>query len=295
MLSGCASFRSEPPQYFTPEQISQTAAFYALPQAYVDYQALDAERRKNYRNQFIWAHMGALDDRYYDFRGDLRTERKGVDLGFDAILLILAGAGSLAASAASELAVVTTGVVGLRGAVNRDVFYDRALAIVISSMDGERFRLATAMSEKMERDDASYPLVAAIMDLRAYEAAGTVDNAILRIERETAADTAAAEEAFAREVRYACTASAELIDATASLGQLNRKLMRAAAGQADNAATPERLALQQLAALYGVPTEVPNEEMSVGIVSAFNAGFCTVDQVESFKRRVRAAFPGETL
>ncbi|MGQ2930146.1 MAG: hypothetical protein ACT6Q3_06705, partial [Sphingopyxis sp.] len=56
-----------------------------------------------------------------------------------------------------------------------------------------------------------------------------------------------------------------------------------------------RLELQKLAALYGVPTEGSNQELSVGIAAALGSGFCTVDDVNAFKVRVRAALPGANL
>jgi hypothetical protein len=295
-VTACTSFKGQPEPVISTSGILDVADLYALPGAYTAYQSKNSSDRAIYRNEYIFVQMAAIDAQYDGFRSQLRVERKSLDLGFDALLLILSGAGSLAPKAASDLAVVSSGTVGFRGAVNRDVFFDRTLAAVLASMDAERFRIASAMSAKMDRADSEYPLAAAIGDLRAYQLAGTLDSAIARLERSASADADNAKKDFDRDIRYACSAKQEVVDAVAPLGALNWKIMRAAIdAEGSPTASATRLELQKLGALYGVSTEGSNEELGVGIAAALGSGFCTVDDVEAFKVRVRAALPAAKL
>jgi hypothetical protein len=296
LLGSCAGLEGRPEPLVTTSELVAIARDYALPGAWKTYTGMDSPlARKLYRDELIIAHLAAADARYRDFRRDIGFEMRSSGLTFDAILLGLSGAGSLSKKAADEIAVVTTGFVGLHGAIDRNVYFDKTLPALISAMDGERFRIATAIHRKMVRDDQAYPLVAALADIAEYEDAGRLDQAVVAIGQSAAVERKAAKDEYDQAVRYACTPSAELTKATRSLGDFNRKLFLAAIKELDagKGAVADLGKLKLLASHYGVPTTGSIEEIAVGIVGAFNRGFCTVDQVTGFKQQLLKDFAGD--
>lgn len=100
LLAGCASFTGHPNAVITTTAALSVIESYKIPGVFQSYAA--AADKEAYRNEDIAAYLQAIDARYYEFRSDLSSQRKGSDLAFDALLLGLSGGASLAKRAADE-------------------------------------------------------------------------------------------------------------------------------------------------------------------------------------------------
>lgn len=182
-MSGCASFNSMP---------SPVIPFNAATTIPPDYErvhvleAMSAEtdplRRRELRNRTASLYVAAADARYYQFRISLSRDARGSSLGLDIAALAAGTIGSVAKSAANELAAAAAGLTGARASVNRELYFERTLPAIVSQMDTNRLRIRAEIFRRLREDDVvQYPLEQAFADIHTYEMAGSLDGAIQQI------------------------------------------------------------------------------------------------------------------
>ena len=291
-LSGCATFNGQPEPVVSTATSEAVLKNYPIETVWSEYSKKDGELRRAYRNEVIYAYMQGIDARYYDFRGALGRQRKGGDLAFDGLLLGLGAAGSLWTKAADEILAGTTALVGGRGAIDRNLYFEKTLPALLATMDAERFRIATALQDKLASDTSEYPLGAALLDLQAYQLAGTLDNAASQINDAAASDRKDAKRDFDRSVRYACDPSVELISTTRKIRNAVAPIARAARAERDaGVETARQDALRQIAPFFGASGSV--EDIMGGITLALNQDFCSVEKLKNLGAKLKQALPAE--
>jgi hypothetical protein len=142
--------------------------------------------------------MNAYESSYSDFKRRLNGDNNIFNLGTDLTVLTLAGVaattGSLAT--ATALAAASAGVIGAKGAINSDLYFQRTLPALLAQMDANRAVAKLPIVKGLRLSDANYPLPIALIDLDALRDAGGIPTAIGGLTKQAEAVKASAEQAI---------------------------------------------------------------------------------------------------
>lgn len=254
-LAGCASFDGmQEPVMASDAAVSTAVGTYGM--AKTLEQIAQENDKKAYRNRVVSIWLLAIDTRYDAFRRDLSRGRKGANVGLDVLTLGLTSAGAIWDGAASELSALATGAGGARASLDRELYFEKTLPVLISYMDAERLKLRGAIMEGMTRPIGEYSLEQGFADLWRYQSAGSLDRAIGK-----AAEGAAEE---VRDAEYDYSTAVELCLPTGQQDARRRSIYnRMIAGiPANESAVPDDVLarINRGAALAGksaVPTDAP--------------------------------------
>lgn len=191
-LGGCASFDGiQEPVMASDAAVDVAVGSYGIAKTLEQIQSkLD---KKAYRNQVLSIWLLAIDTRYDAFRRDLSRGRKGSNVGLDFLTLGLSSAGAIWDGAASELSALATGAGGARASLDRELYFEKTLPVLISYMDAERLTLRGHIMEGMSRPIGEYSLEQGFSDLWRYQSAGSLDRAIGKAAEGAAEEVAEAE------------------------------------------------------------------------------------------------------
>jgi hypothetical protein len=174
MVGACAPIRgfpADPTDSLAATDKDLVASYYA---------ARTDQDRVQYRNQIVSGRLSGYDSAYSDFKRRLSGDNNALNIAADLSTLTLAGlattTGNLAT--ATALAAAATGVLGAKGAINSDLYFQRTLPALLAQMDANRARAKLPVSQGVRLSDDRYPLVSALMDLDALRDAGGVATAI---------------------------------------------------------------------------------------------------------------------
>lgn len=193
-LTGCATIRGAPGRPCDSKKtLEQLDPYYA--KALEDYYKPGADRT-SVRNYFIETRLGIIDAEYLDFKQHLYGE--GVLSGFltdvGAIGLNAAGTLTPAASTKSILAAISGGLIGTRASAEKNFYFERTMAALLSQMEALRKTVRLRIMKGMAASADAYALSQAKTDLADYYSAGTVAGAIVGMTKEAqVADTIATE------------------------------------------------------------------------------------------------------
>lgn len=286
VLQACAPIVGSPHPVVKPSDMRATVARYPYDASLAAFYGTSAQRggltRRDYRDMVLAIYLGAIDVEYYKFRQDLAASGRGTALGMDLLVLGLSGATALAsADDFEDWAVAATMAGGARAVVDKNLFFDRTLPSVISAMDAERARVRTSIEQKLDLDEARYPLPAVFNDISSYQLAGTLERGMQRVAAIASADAAEAQADLDRAVS-AC----EQVD---DLAEENRRLTLALRDPADGTyfAEANDIALREL----GIEVEegATSAVKYAAIQSYLNRAACSKSERKAAVDRVLAA------
>ena len=276
-LGGCATTRGGPESVFDSAALVKKARGYSVEAVDEKIDGLDSDQagQQRYRNKVIRAYLTAIDSQYFQFRSNLGLEGRGGGLGFDLLTLALATAGSLSMGAAPELAAAAGVATGSRGAITKNLLFEKTLPAIFASMDAARLRQHSRIVDKMSQSVGDYPMEEAWNDLQTYQVSGTFDDAVAQVTDRASADRAAARAAFNRANGIACDAKADIVPLRTQLGEL----LYAEYNKAENAATATRgkEGLARFASAFGVDVKGTNLELAQEIGKKINLDYCSPD------------------
>ena len=179
LITGCASVRAMQKPISSADlkvpQICPSA------EEQVGFANAAPAQRGTIRDQIVLKCVRAINKHYDLFKIDIQKEGTTTNLVSDVLSLGLTSAAPLVgATSAKRLAGAGAFVIGTRAAVNTDIFYQQTLPAIESAMDARRDNILTTIVDGEKRDPTAekYDLVAAGLDLSAYEEAGNVYAAI---------------------------------------------------------------------------------------------------------------------
>jgi hypothetical protein len=143
-----------------------------------------SETKSQWRDRIIEDCIGRVDSNYAAFTLALHKESVRANLGFGLTGLALTGLGAVASkSTANALSAASTGLAGASTEINKDLFYQKTIPAIIAQMDANREAALTDIitHEKSDSTAQIYTLSVAQHDIRRYEDAGSIDNAISAI------------------------------------------------------------------------------------------------------------------
>lgn len=283
-LAACASLAGAPPRVIGAAQSVTMANRYPMDDSIIRFHASEPARRygltpKQFRDMVITVHLNAADAQYFDFKTRVSSERREIGLGLDLVLLGFTNYASVARPGiVNDLSAAAAGFAGARGALDRNVYFDRSLPALLASMDAQRLQVRTRIAEGLRRSETDYPLDRAFDDVNAYQAAGTLDGAIQNITAQAVQERQEAERDYSNAVR-ACQSEGDL--------RVNRRrIMRFVV---NNQPDPAKLA--DLAELMGLATtgiETNAGALRTAIQNELQANYCTNQKLEQLITRMRA-------
>jgi hypothetical protein len=197
-LSACASISG-------PYPVVNAKKAQAANEAYINGDVLgafygaDANKRNGltplqWRNTVVGAQLDAADQNYAAYVSGLRSEHNSFALAADLIGIGLSEGASVAGKAtANALSAASAGILSANTAINKEAFYNATIEALISQMDAERATVRAEIQKGMQNSETAYPLESALGDVRRYEAAGTIDRAITKVNAIASAAKVAAE------------------------------------------------------------------------------------------------------
>jgi hypothetical protein len=198
VAGGCASLDGYPArQDDLRGELAQLDRYYAddvLREFYV-HRAGDPISQRAWRDEVVHARLRAIDLHYTQFLQRAASRRITANAAADIALLGLGAAGTLVPAAGDKaiLAAISGGLVGARGVIDREVFYEKTLPVLVQAMDAQRTRQLVKIRAGLTASPHEYPLLLALADVEAYYQAGTFPGAIIALNQMTSAEACAAD------------------------------------------------------------------------------------------------------
>ena len=153
LLSACATASGIPrAAYDTAAEIEMAAPYF---KSDVDeiYHAKTGPERARYRNRVVYNRMRACDVYYDIFIREVSANRaKGAVAADSAVLLLTGAAGQIKpASTAAILSALSGGIVGVKGSVDKQFYYDSTLPALIAQMESGRATVRAAIKEGLSK------------------------------------------------------------------------------------------------------------------------------------------------
>ena len=266
VLGGCSTLRGTPVRYQSAEAVVAQIDLGADELATL---AQTADRGE--RNRIQNRALAVIDLRFHEFVRDLAADRADADAAVAGTTLGASTAGAFVDSvkAKTNYALFAAGVVGAFGIVDKSYFYERTVPAIVAAMRASRAEVLLRIRRGQAETLDGYDGVAALQDLEAYYAAGTILAAVAEVTQRAEADAAAAvtemrtldvpsddeiarrrkitQAIFAIQDAAAMQRGNQALKALGLLEQATPKATRAALVAALQPRTPERLALVEKA------------------------------------------------
>jgi hypothetical protein len=154
----------------------------------------DAARRC--RNDITNYRIRYYDANYYTFKRLVLAGNSAYNAGTDIAVLGLNAAGTLTGGATTKaiLAAISGGLIGTRGVIDKDLYFNSSINTLIAQMDADRAERYETIVESLHNGTANYPLSAAEVDTGRYYEAGTLPHAIQSILKNAGSKQATADE-----------------------------------------------------------------------------------------------------
>jgi hypothetical protein len=201
LATACAPLSGYPEEVADPEVEVTSLEPYFNPEVMKTYAAkTDPVQREQYRNEVIYGRLRALDIRFNQFTKAISEDHSLYSIGADWIVLALnaAGATTGGAAAKSALAAASAGIVGAKGSVDKNLYYEKTLPVIVATMEARRLTAQVPIVRGLQSSDADYSLYEALVDLGAYETAGSIPGAINGLVKAAGEEAAVAQ----REIKF---------------------------------------------------------------------------------------------
>lgn len=261
----------------------------------------DMEAKRELRNRAISYRLGLADDQFADFLIALGIDAKGSNLGLDLGVTALSSVGSVANKGANEVSAGIAALTGARGAINRELYYEKTLPAIITSINANRLRAKTEILRHLRNDNVvQYPFEQAVADLKEYRLSAQIDLAITQITTESGQRQGAAVEEY-RNATRSCGPNEEVGDYWGRLNDLVYGLAEDAFAAGDPVAgSPEAGMLADLATIDKIVAPSPSAtgqsattaadaDAQARSIMTKSREFCTKEALESLFSRITAA------
>ena len=182
-LNGCASVSGYPDRSYDLKAELAALDMYHRPDIVNTYNGKEGEAKKDYRNEVVNARLRAIDLHFSIFEQELARENIVGNVGVDWAVLALGGATALAPLSATKsiLGAVSGGITGAKGSVDKNIFYNKTMPVLLAKMEALRKEVLVKIREGLTKNTSDYPLTQALIDLDDYYKAGTIPAAVIGI------------------------------------------------------------------------------------------------------------------
>lgn len=182
-VSGCSAFRGAPKSMINYDAEIKRLDKYFNPEVQAEYEKInpstDPQKAKIARNEIINGRLRVYDLQYSRFKSDLYKEGVGSNIGVDGAVITMGAIGALSSGGTSKtLSGITAGVTGIKGSVDKNLFYEKTMPALLVEMDGQRLQVLARIRQGQKESVTDYPLLEALADVDSYFDAGTIYGAI---------------------------------------------------------------------------------------------------------------------
>lgn len=132
--------------------------------------------QQEFRDSIIYRQLAADDNDFAQFVRNLRSERAGGNIATDLAVIALNGISAVTGGAQTKatLAVISGGLIGAKGSIDKELFNMEALSAIVSRMKAARLTALVPIKTGLAKSVGDYSLEQALFDLRGYANAGTL-------------------------------------------------------------------------------------------------------------------------
>lgn len=201
LLAGCAtgSPYSPRPAFSIDQDIEELHQEFAAATSIKEYYDSGPETVEQ-RNRFIAGRLTLYDLEYVRFLSRFRLTRAASSTALDAVAIGISSATTLFGGERTKelLGAVSTALSGTRSAYEKNFYDDQTASALVTQMNAERKTMLLPILQGSKASIADYPMTQAIVDLNAYQFAGTISGALAGVQRDAAAKDADATEMIDR-------------------------------------------------------------------------------------------------
>lgn len=183
-LSACAGLRAFPEAPFESTGQLESTRFAFLPETYEKYYSATGVEKINLRNEIINAQIRAYDIRFQEYEQNLFDLGIGLGVGTDWASLALSGLTATVGNASTKAALgaANSGLVGAKGALDKHLFMEKTLPVVMTEMANQRSAVLLQIRAGLNEEDVhKYSLDQALGDIQRYARAGSIVAALTGI------------------------------------------------------------------------------------------------------------------
>lgn len=298
-LAACVSLSGTQTRIIDPRLKDGGLEGLAVRTALENFGSSDAGKRgqrtpREYRDYVVSIYLAAIDMNYAEFSTGMSSERRQLGLGIDLVTIGLTNYASVARqSIVNDLSAAASGFAGARGAIDRNVYLDRTVPVLVASMDAERARIQTRIEQGLAQPADVYTLHNAFRDLRLLEAAGSLDRALADITSQATEQRRLADEELATVVQACEVVDADVVDLNTRVSNFVDDLADASLAQDATDLAARTQALRQTGLLAGLQPEAVIGDPP-GVASAIRQrlfaglnGRCAAMDVQGLIERIR--------
>ena len=160
----------------------------------------DPTKAKRCRNDIANYRIRYYDANYYTFKRLVLAGNSTYNAATDIAVLGLSAAGTLSGGATTKaiLAAISGGLIGTRGVIDKDLYFNSSINTLIAQMDADRAERYDMILGSFRKETLDYPLSAAEIDTGRYYEAGTLPHAIQSILKNAGSKQATADDGIAQ-------------------------------------------------------------------------------------------------
>ncbi len=195
IVSGCVSFEGYPERSGDINAELEQLDLYYDPNVIAIYNDLGPEaKRRQWRDAVVFGRIRAIDLHFYIFQKTLNMEKASLNIGTDLTVIGLNTAGSLVPNIGTKtvLSTVSSGIIGAKGSIDRNLYYEKTIPVLFSKMESLRKERLVTIQNGLGLDTTKYSLNQGLIDVDDYYKAGTIPGAIMGIAETSGAKIAEA-------------------------------------------------------------------------------------------------------
>lgn len=164
---------------------------YATQEVFSTYNGKKGEEKEAYRREVVVAWLSIVDAEYNSYELDLSKARRGTNAVSDVTVLGLSTAATISGGeqAKTVLAGMAALITGARAVVDKELFYDQSLPVLMSRMrilrEQKKLEILANVEGPNQLPVETYTLMHAWQDVLDYEQMGTLTTTIMNIAEET--------------------------------------------------------------------------------------------------------------
>ncbi|MBT3915672.1 MAG: hypothetical protein HN731_01845 [Rhodospirillaceae bacterium] len=252
VLSACAGQIDGLPNRPFGDDGLDTTKFAFKKEKHEEYFAASGAAKRQLRNEIVDAQLRAQDIKFQDFLESLVKFNVGLGIGTDWTVLALNGLGATTGGVTAKAAysAASAGIIGAKGAIDKHVFMEKAMPVIISQMIAERTTVKAKIRKGLVADVSQYSLNQGLADVEEYRQAGSLITALVTITKNAGVQADKSEQ----EIKDVAKGSFQKDQATV---KLQKFLNTGTSAQK----TQNRAKLKSAMAKFGLSTAPGNENM----------------------------------
>ncbi len=252
VLSACAGQIDGLPNRPFGDDGLDTTKFAFKKEKHDEYFAASGAAKRQLRNEIVDAQLRAQDIKFQDFLKSLVKFNVGLGIGTDWTVLALSGLGATTGGTTAKAAysAASAGIIGAKGAIDKHVFMEKAMPVIISQMIAERTTVRAKIRKGLAGNVAQYSLNQGLADVEEYRQAGSLITALVTITKNAGVQADKSEQ----EIKDVAKGSFQKDQATVKLQKFLNTGTSAQKAQ-------NRTKLKNAMAKFGLSTAPGNENM----------------------------------